>query len=1172
MFLKLPSSKALLPLLFCALILQALGCGAGGASSHPPVLTSLQINPASISQAISQSNTVALIGTYSDGSTRTLDQARWSLDSAIAQMEGKNSLVCKSVGSTKLRAKVLMVSTSADVACVQQATATAPSSPNPPGSPSPPASPSPSTPPAVPTGLAVSPDPVSLAVDGSTQLKAVASYSDGTTSDVTSSVAWSTSTLVSKVNAQGFISCSSMGNNQAMASLSGLSAAASVVCAEPNPQLDLNVPGTQTPVGHTLTASVKATYGTTTSDVTTLAQWTVSPAALATVTNGTISCLEAGAITLTATYAGTSASNAYTCAPSNYTLPTQFSDTDDEFVGPFKSWMNIKEMFGAKGDGIADDTLALQTAFDQANLTNSGSRVIFLPAGTYRITNTLTLTHFQYFSIIGADPATTKILWDGPPGLDMLSIDGSSTFKISRLSLDGGGNARSAENINNASNGLYTSKVEISDQYLTGTPIGIDLKHSAETTIERVFFGSNSQYGIFEEDWNDINIFVQDSLFYYCGSGIANGPGGSGSFSARNNFFVHSLVSDMMIQNTGAISARENTSIGSGAFFNALTAGANNAELVLQGNTVLDPAGTPVMLGNTGPLLMIDNVFRTTMPVITAFDNSTLTPSVALLFGNLYSVTSPIGPFAGQVDEFDDSVADASSIMTPTIPDMVHTPPLITRQVFEVAPGSSDVEIQAALDSAAASNSVRPVVHLPVGTYAIAKSLSIPQGSDIQLLGDEIASTILSWVGAPTGAVLKVPSTTKIADLTITNQNWQQLTLEQPLDGIWVNLTDQPATRLLADQLLLQGGNLRSVLSDKVEHATINLSSVYTQGSVTGIAATGGVFRLNKEATLGRVDYVSGSIQSQPSSTSLDVSDYGSLVVQDNWHDSNGTGPLNFNLIGNGRITEQGGSVYTTSATPFKLNNFQGEVTLMGLLVNGGFSVSGATTQTNLLALGLAGTNASFQPTSIQAGTVGSFLNGYYNMGYQQLTPSVQVPDVKWLRRMLGQVRAETTVSAGSNPGSDVMRLKRIQVLNMTNAVHISPKQQASELAFSITNGEEGLSAPSNGCVSVGAKSAQAASWILQPGGEGDFLLAQKGAPGSFAGVTVSRDGGWTIQMGPLTADYSQHWNTQTDPQGFVLFYNRGTGQLLSGNSDNGCVGLSAKAPTSAEEWTVTAQ
>lgn len=49
---------------------------------------------------------------------------------------------------------------------------------------------------------------------------------------------------------------------------------------------------------------------------------------------------------------------------------------------------NPADHFGAKGDGIADDTAALQKAIDKvADTTHQG--IVFIPEGRYRLTHTL---------------------------------------------------------------------------------------------------------------------------------------------------------------------------------------------------------------------------------------------------------------------------------------------------------------------------------------------------------------------------------------------------------------------------------------------------------------------------------------------------------------------------------------------------------------------------------------------------------------------------------------------------------------------------------------------------------------------------------------------------------------------------------------------------------------
>ena len=63
----------------------------------------------------------------------------------------------------------------------------------------------------------------------------------------------------------------------------------------------------------------------------------------------------------------------------------------NEFVGPFPSWADVKRDFGARGDGVTDDTAQIQQALDSIGISNQiGSdqrpAVLYFPAGTYRIT------------------------------------------------------------------------------------------------------------------------------------------------------------------------------------------------------------------------------------------------------------------------------------------------------------------------------------------------------------------------------------------------------------------------------------------------------------------------------------------------------------------------------------------------------------------------------------------------------------------------------------------------------------------------------------------------------------------------------------------------------------------------------------------------------------------
>ena len=120
----------------------------------------------------------------------------------------------------------------------------------------------------------------------------------------------------------------------------------------------------------------------------------------------------------------------------------------DEFVGPFTSWLDVRRDCGARGDGIADDTEALQKAFNLVRPPTAKVAVVYLPSGTYRLTKTLRLerqSHGEsmHLIVVGEHPETTVLRWDGEAGGVMIAADAwYSAFR--RLTLDGAGKARTA--------------------------------------------------------------------------------------------------------------------------------------------------------------------------------------------------------------------------------------------------------------------------------------------------------------------------------------------------------------------------------------------------------------------------------------------------------------------------------------------------------------------------------------------------------------------------------------------------------------------------------------------------------------------------------------------------------------------------------------------------------
>jgi hypothetical protein len=101
---------------------------------------------------------------------------------------------------------------------------------------------------------------------------------------------------------------------------------------------------------------------------------------------------------------------------------TAYAMGDEEFVVPFASWANVKTAHGAAGDGVTDDTAAIQKELGALSPTNP---TLYFPAGTYRITQTLTLAGQQSVNIIGQDPPTRPSSGPAPPAARCSTSTGS---------------------------------------------------------------------------------------------------------------------------------------------------------------------------------------------------------------------------------------------------------------------------------------------------------------------------------------------------------------------------------------------------------------------------------------------------------------------------------------------------------------------------------------------------------------------------------------------------------------------------------------------------------------------------------------------------------------------------------------------------------------------------
>lgn len=596
---------------------------------------------------------------------------------------------------------------------------------------------------------------------------------------------------------------------------------------------------------------------------------------------------------------------------------------DEEFVGPFPSWRDARRDYGARGDGEADDTAPLQRALD-ALTTHTNSCVLYLPAGTYRLTSTLKTTRkahtdCQGVAIVGEDPRRTTLRWDGPTGGTLFQWDAWYS-KISRLTFDGAGRAGTALLYGPA----FSTYNETSDLVFRDTTNGLvfggpDTAGQAENAVLRCQF-LRCATGIQTVNWNSMDIWVWYGRFEDCGRGVHNVMG---NWHVWESLFLRSRVADLSSLNLMAFSAVNNTSLGSRCFFDFGTGHTWGSPVSLTGNRVLDPTGDwAVVLDNAGPYLVVDNQFRlsgTARAIRMTWADQTLA-------GNTYSKTNAVEE-RGRFRRLAEQVVPDSAIPD-ALPALPPAPPHRNRKVFEV-PARADADmVQQAINTAARLAGERPVVHLPMGNYAIAKTLVIPAGCDLQLVGDSAGETgtRLNWAGPDDGVLLRVegPSRALLRDFYLHADAARALQV--------VNC-DQPGARIFADQLNANGpgnpgGNRAAALRIAgLDHSDVLLRALQGSGNAgRWVEVLGGP---NAEHATNQVSVFTGATGS--AAGQYDIRNGGRLVVRGVYHERSSDSLNGLHLTDHGTLSIDATRFsYATSPTAptVAADNFRGQFTL----------------------------------------------------------------------------------------------------------------------------------------------------------------------------------------------------------------------------------------------------
>lgn len=574
----------------------------------------------------------------------------------------------------------------------------------------------------------------------------------------------------------------------------------------------------------------------------------------------------------------------------------------DEFIGPFASWANVKTEYGAVGDGKADDTAAIQEALLDVRRQDSPKKVLYFPAGTYRITATLKLDRISHheplgMSIAGEDPERTILRWDGPEGGNMFRYN-AWYASVSRLTFDGAGKAKTAIEHGES----FSTANEFADLVIKDVQFGIEAgirDGIAETAVLRCRFYRCAKAAVSIQNFNSLDWYLWDCWFEDCGIGVTN-EFGAGNFHVYHSVFLRSADADITIRHTGYFSFAGNVSIGSRRFFHARRASnwkdteTWGSQATLQDNRVIDPRDpTPILIENNGPNMLVDNVIRARADGPLLVNEPPADKADLICVGNRWTAEQALR-VNGRLTDLDNKRVKAEEI-----PDVKPAPvpfaPRADRPVIEVKPGADAATLQAAVQEAAVMKGKRPVVHLPKATYALGQTVVIPAGCDVQLVGDgpEDATQLNGTGGADPLLRVRGPSHATFRNLLLSAGN--------KAVGLLVENGDQPGARIFGEQLNVSGHEYGlatdGLAGARVELRDANHNSIQATGAGPDTRAWVALFAGSSSRTM----------QGKAGVHLYDVQNGARLLVRDIWYEGDAWSLMN--LAGSGQFAYHGGFV-----------------------------------------------------------------------------------------------------------------------------------------------------------------------------------------------------------------------------------------------------------------------